>query len=119
MHTWAKRSLQTALVTGGLLMLGTGIASADENVNPDRPASPLDGSVRVPVHMDNNALGTPLGQRNLPSIDKELRVDVNDLTSAVPSTGAATVVAWSAIGTPPVRSAGLTLRSLSMAGRFF
>ncbi len=76
MQTWAKRGLQTALVTGGLLMLGTGIASADEDVNPDRPASPLDGSVRVPVHFDNNALGTPLGQKNLPSIDKELRVSV-------------------------------------------
>lgn len=84
MQTWAKRGLQTALVTGGLLMLGTGIASADENVNPDRPASPLDGSVRVPVHFDNNALGTPLGQKDLPSLDKELRVGVDDLTHAVP-----------------------------------
>ena len=30
MQTWAKRGMQTALVTGGLLMLGTGIASANE-----------------------------------------------------------------------------------------
>ncbi|HVV22324.1 MAG TPA: PE-PGRS family protein, partial [Pseudonocardiaceae bacterium] len=61
MQTWAKRGLQTALVTGGLLMLGTGIASANENVNPDRPASPIDGGVSVPVHVDDNAVGTPLG----------------------------------------------------------
>ena len=90
MQTWAKRGLQTALVTGGLLMLGTGIASADEDVNPDRPASPLDGSVRVPVHLDNNALGTPLGQRYLPSLDKELRVSVKELTHAVPMAHPAT-----------------------------
>ena len=31
MQTWAKRGVQTALVTGGLLMLGTSIASAAEN----------------------------------------------------------------------------------------
>lgn len=37
MQTWAKRGIQTALVTGGLLMLGTGIASADEGGNPDSP----------------------------------------------------------------------------------
>ncbi|GAB3438069.1 hypothetical protein [Actinophytocola sediminis] len=42
MQTWARRGIQTALVTGGVLMLGTGIASADEDVNPDKPASPVD-----------------------------------------------------------------------------
>jgi trimeric autotransporter adhesin len=92
MQTWARRGLQTALITGGLLMLGTGIASADEDVNPDRPASPLDGSVRVPVHLDNNALGTPLGQKNLPVIDKEVRVDTGALTGAVPAVGKAAPV---------------------------
>jgi hypothetical protein len=66
MHSWAKRGLQTALVTGGLLMLGTGIASADENVNPDTPASPLDLNVTVPLDVSNNAIGTPLGQLNVP-----------------------------------------------------
>lgn len=59
MQTWAKRGLQTALVTGGLLMLGTGIASADENVNPDAPASPLDLNVTAPIQEANNAVGTP------------------------------------------------------------
>ncbi len=84
MQTWARRGLQTALVTGGLLMLGTGIASADEDVNPDRPASPLDGSVNVPVHIDNNVLGTPLGQKALPGYHKDVRVSPTELTGAAP-----------------------------------
>ena len=66
MQTWAKRGLQTALVTGGLLMLGTGIASADENVSPDTPAGPVDVAVTVPVEIDNNALGLPGGQVDSP-----------------------------------------------------
>ncbi|WP_439385070.1 PE-PGRS family protein [Amycolatopsis lexingtonensis] len=72
MQTWAKRGLQTALVTGGLLMLGTGIASADENVNPDAPASPLDLNVTVPIQEANNAVGTPFGQLDLPAGQTEL-----------------------------------------------
>ncbi|ONI82181.1 hypothetical protein ALI22I_39260 [Saccharothrix sp. ALI-22-I] len=72
MQTWAKRGLQTALVTGGLLMLGTGIASAQENVNPDSPPNPLDAKVRVPVDVDHNNLGTPAGNRDLPSFHREV-----------------------------------------------
>ncbi len=72
MQSWAKRGLQTALVTGGLLMLGTGIASADEHVNPDTPASPLDLNVTVPVDIDNNAVGTPLGQVDVPGYQGEV-----------------------------------------------
>jgi hypothetical protein len=72
MQSWAKRGLQTALVTGGLLMLGTGIASANERVNPDLPASPLDLNVTVPVQIADNALGTPFGQVNLPGHTGEL-----------------------------------------------
>jgi glycine cleavage system pyridoxal-binding protein P len=74
MQTWAKRGLQTALVTGGLLMLGTGIASADENVNPDAPASPLDLNVTAPIQEANNAVGTPLGQLDLPAGQPEQAV---------------------------------------------
>ncbi|MEU0530554.1 beta strand repeat-containing protein [Amycolatopsis tolypomycina] len=81
MQTWAKRGLQTAFVTGGLLMLGTGIASADENVNPDTPASPLDLNVTVPIQEANNAVGTPFGQLDLPAGQTEL--------STKPVTGAA------------------------------
>lgn len=50
MHTWVRRGLRTALVTGGLLMLGTGIASADENVNPDQPPSPVDAGASSSVN---------------------------------------------------------------------
>src|SRR3979409_268999 len=56
MQSWATRGLQTALVTGGLLMLGTGIASADEKVNPDTPASPLDLNVTAPILAASNAI---------------------------------------------------------------
>ncbi|MTD56182.1 beta strand repeat-containing protein [Amycolatopsis pithecellobii] len=72
MQTWAKRGIQTALVTGGLLMLGTGIASADENVNPDTPAGPLDLTVSVPVDISKNAVGTLGKQVNLPEVHKEI-----------------------------------------------
>jgi hypothetical protein len=65
MQSWAKRGLQTALVTGGLLMLGTGIACADENIDPDIPASLLDLNVTVPYTIADNALGTPVGQSDL------------------------------------------------------
>ncbi|HYS36257.1 MAG TPA: hypothetical protein VEO01_11555, partial [Pseudonocardiaceae bacterium] len=87
MQTWAKRGLQTALVTGGLLMLGTGIASANENVNPDRPASPIDGGVGMGLHMDNNAVGTPLGQVRAPAVDRS--VGTGDVTGALPAAGVA------------------------------
>ncbi|WP_367133948.1 beta strand repeat-containing protein [Saccharothrix sp. HUAS TT1] len=72
MQTWAKRGLQTALVTGGLLMLGTGIASAQENVNPDAKPNPLDAKVRVPVDVDHNNLGTLAGNHDLPAIHQEI-----------------------------------------------
>jgi trimeric autotransporter adhesin len=85
MQTWAKRGLQTALVTGGLLMLGTGIASADEDVNPDKPASPLAGSVTAPVHMDKNEVGSPLGSHPLPKLHKDAVVRTSDLTGTVPT----------------------------------
>src|SRR2546429_6522382 len=73
MQTWAKRGIQTALVTGGLLMLGTGIASADEDVNPDKPASPLDGSLSIPVNIQNNSIGSPLGQLDVPNVSREVK----------------------------------------------
>jgi trimeric autotransporter adhesin len=85
MQTWAKRGLQTALVTGGLLMLGTGIASADEDVNPDAPPSPMDGSVTVPVHLDNNAVGEPLGSKTVPGVHKDVSVRASDATGKLPT----------------------------------
>ncbi|SFA80568.1 hypothetical protein SAMN05216266_101543 [Amycolatopsis marina] len=95
MQTWAKRGIQTALVTGGLLMLGTGIASADENVNPDSPAGPLDLNVNVPVQIDKNAVGTPLGQINTPGFEGEISTDpvTKPLKEAARSTSVAGEVA--------------------------
>ncbi|ASR38786.1 hypothetical protein BAY61_31545 [Prauserella marina] len=72
MQTWAKRGIQTALVTGGLLMLGTGIASADEKVDPDTPAGPLDVEASFPVEIDDNAVGIPGQQVDLPSHHNEI-----------------------------------------------
>lgn len=81
MHTWVRRGLQTALVTGGLLMLGTGIASADENVNPDQPPSPVDAGVSVPTDIGHNAIGTPFGQFDGPSVHRN--VSTGDVTGGV------------------------------------
>src|SRR6266571_3462101 len=75
MHTWAKRGLQTALVTGGLFMLGTGIASAQDNVHPDVKPTGIDGLVNaspqagtapapladVPMQLKRNDVNTPVG----------------------------------------------------------
>lgn len=69
MQSWAKRGLQTALVTGGLLMLVTGIASADETVSPDAAPSPIDLNVNIPLEMKANGVGTPLGQLDLPEFE--------------------------------------------------
>ncbi|MEV6640595.1 hypothetical protein [Amycolatopsis sp. NPDC051371] len=48
MRIQTKRTLQVALVSGGLLVVGTGSASAAETVNPDVPASPVDQLVTNP-----------------------------------------------------------------------
>ncbi|WP_158879608.1 beta strand repeat-containing protein [Amycolatopsis anabasis] len=83
MQTWAKRGLQTALVTGGLLMLGTGIASADERVaGPDQPAGPLDVTLGAPLQFKDNALGLPVvGTVKLP--DAEVPLSTKPLTAPV------------------------------------
>jgi len=76
MQTWAKRGIQSALVTGGLLMLGTGIASAQENVNPDAAPSTIDGGITVPIDMEKNAVGLPVAsQRELPEFHREISDD--------------------------------------------
>ncbi|HET6499257.1 MAG TPA: hypothetical protein VFG87_00715 [Amycolatopsis sp.] len=72
MQTWAKRGIQTALVTGGLLMLGTGIASADENVSPDSPAGPVDVNASVPIDISKNAVGTLGKQVTIPGVRQEV-----------------------------------------------
>ncbi|WP_410671411.1 hypothetical protein [Amycolatopsis sp. cmx-4-68] len=48
MRIQTKLTLQVALASGALLMVGTGSASAAETVNPDVPDSPLDQLVAQP-----------------------------------------------------------------------
>jgi len=72
MQTWAKRGLQAALLTGGMIAVGAGIANASEA----QPAHPLgvpatdlvDVNVKVPIHEANNQLGTVLGKTDLPAV---------------------------------------------------
>jgi len=90
MQTWAKRGIQSAFVTGGLLMLGTGIASAQENVNPDAAPSPVDVGVSVPMKVDQNNLGTPVKSLNVPKVERTISTD--RVTSAVPTRTAAPAV---------------------------
>ncbi|RZS44741.1 hypothetical protein EV193_101618 [Herbihabitans rhizosphaerae] len=110
MHIWTRRGLQTALLTGGLLMLGTGIASADDSVDPDRPASPLDGGITVPLDIGDNAMGTPTGQMNLPEYRGELstRQVTDPVRTAAPARSQATPsVKPSPKPMKPVRSKGI------------
>ncbi|RSN16435.1 hypothetical protein DMC63_23130 [Streptomyces sp. WAC 05977] len=49
MQNWVKFVVRTTLVSGGLLMVGPGVASATENVDPDLPASLVDQQVVTPA----------------------------------------------------------------------
>jgi hypothetical protein len=82
MQTWAKRGIQSALVTGGLLMLGTGIASAQENINPDAAPSTIDGGITVPIDVEHNSFSTPEDQREVPEFHRE--IDTNPPASTNP-----------------------------------
>ncbi|MBK1784603.1 beta strand repeat-containing protein [Prauserella cavernicola] len=110
MQTWAKRGIQTALVTGGLLMLGTGIASANETVaDPDTPAGPLDLNLSVPYQIKDNAVGTPLGQVNLPGHEGEISTkpvtDIVNKATAPVQKAAAPVSKAAAPATAPLNKA--------------
>ncbi|WP_394614796.1 beta strand repeat-containing protein [Lentzea sp. JNUCC 0626] len=102
MQTWAKRGLQTAFVTGGLLMLGTGIASAQENVDPDAAPPAVDVAASVPLKADQNKLATPVREITLPKVDRTISTD--RVTSAVPTRTA------SPVANPLVRQAGERLQ---------
>ncbi|MGY1706165.1 hypothetical protein ACI79C_16495 [Geodermatophilus sp. SYSU D00697] len=56
MNTWVQRGLRTALLTGGLLAAGAGVAAADEN---DVTADVLGVTATVPVE-DGALLQTPV-----------------------------------------------------------
>ncbi|MGH3434271.1 MAG: hypothetical protein ACRDQB_15685 [Thermocrispum sp.] len=66
MQYWAKRGLQTAMVTGGLFMLGNGIAAADENVVPD--ITPLDGVASAPAAPDVDLPDNPVNPGEITSM---------------------------------------------------
>ncbi|SEP70710.1 Small secreted domain [Lentzea xinjiangensis] len=106
MQTWAKRGLQTAFVTGGLLMLGTGIASAQENVDPDAAPSAVDVAASIPVKADQNTIGTPARELNVPKIDRTVSTD--RVTSAVPTRTAAPVA------NPLIRQTGERLKGTAL-----
>ncbi|GLY48293.1 chaplin family protein [Lentzea sp. NBRC 102530] len=108
MQTWAKRGLQTAFVTGGLLMLGTGIASAQENVDPDAAPPAVDVAASVPLKADQNKLATPVKEITLPKVDRTISTD--RVTSAVPTRTAAPVA------NPLVRQAGERLQGTALQG---
>ncbi|GAA1033206.1 MULTISPECIES: beta strand repeat-containing protein [Amycolatopsis] len=97
MHIWVKRGMQTALVSGGLFVLGTGVASAAES--PDAPANPIDAGVTVPIDIGDNVLGTPAGQTKLPGYQGEVSTKTltNPLQQALkPKTSSAAKPATSA-----------------------
>ncbi|WP_100498946.1 hypothetical protein [Geodermatophilus chilensis] len=56
MNRWVQRGLRTALLTGGLLAAGAGVAAADEN---DLSADVLGATATVPVREDAT-VGTPV-----------------------------------------------------------
>ncbi len=69
MNAWLKRGLQVAVLSGGLLVLGAGLASADETTINDDVAADVSVSVgdttliSVPVDISGNAI-TLLGDDN-------------------------------------------------------
>ncbi|WP_369132602.1 hypothetical protein [Modestobacter sp. I12A-02662] len=83
MNVWITRALQTGLLAGGLLAVGTGVAAADDRL--------LD--VTVPVTVTDNALavlgtapgGTP-AELPLPDVSGAVAVDLGVVTAAVPVT---------------------------------
>ncbi|MBV8931001.1 MAG: hypothetical protein JO285_00355, partial [Kutzneria sp.] len=78
MQTWAKRGFQAALVTGGMLVLGAGIANASEDtpsVNPlgvPMNANFIDVDASIPVKAQSNQIGTPVGPLNTPGVQQSV-----------------------------------------------
>lgn len=95
MRIWAKRGIQAALVTGGMIALGTGVANAGgcDATCPPMPHGSVDGSapagllsgpgVDVPIHAANNKIGTPLGEIAPPPIHNE-QIKTGPLGKLVP-----------------------------------
>ncbi|HEX6341912.1 hypothetical protein [Umezawaea sp.] len=84
-------------------MLGTGIASAQENVNPDAPPSTIDGGIQVPIDIAHTAFGAAEGQNEAAEFNRDApsarttstnplirnsaeRADANHTTRSTPAT---------------------------------
>ncbi|MCX2948457.1 chaplin family protein [Lentzea sp. NEAU-D7] len=83
-------------------MLGTGIASAQENVDPDAAPSAVDVAAAIPIKADQNKLATPVKEVTVPKVDRAISTD--RVTNAVPTRTAAPVA------NPLVRQAGERLQ---------
>ncbi|KZB83419.1 hypothetical protein [Amycolatopsis regifaucium] len=91
MQNWVKYILQTTLATGSLLMLGTGIASAAENVDPDLPASPLDQFVDPAISGLTEAVRQAQPLQQLDTADEDslqpaVTAAMTDVPAAIPPT---------------------------------
>jgi hypothetical protein len=105
MNVWMTRALRTAVFTGGLLAVGTGIASADDSTT----------DVTVPVTVTDNALavlGTAPGndtpaEITPPALSGSVAVDLGAATASVPVTlaGNAADVAGLDAAQPPAPTA--------------
>jgi hypothetical protein len=83
MKVWMKRTLQTGLFTGGLLALGTGIASADEStIDVTAPVAITDNAVAV---LGTAPEDTP-AEITLPALSGTVAVDLGVVTASVPVT---------------------------------
>jgi hypothetical protein len=83
MNVWMTRALRTAVFTGGLVAVGTGIASADDSTT----------DVTVPVTVTDNTLavlGTAPGDTpaeiTLPAVSGTVAADLGAATASVPVT---------------------------------
>ncbi|MFD9702737.1 beta strand repeat-containing protein [Lentzea sp. NPDC059081] len=87
-------------------MLGTGIASAQENVDPDAAPPAVDVAASIPVKADQNKLATPVKEVTLPKVDRTISTD--RVTSVVPTRTAAPVA------NPLIRQAGERLQGTAL-----
>ncbi|MGW1682131.1 hypothetical protein [Saccharopolyspora sp. NPDC002376] len=88
MQTWAKRGVQAALVTGGMLAVGSGVASADQAC-PERPTSPLGEPVNAlgQLGADGRCLSDDLfpenAQVNVPLVESRAAHQVTALAGTL------------------------------------
>jgi hypothetical protein len=70
---WWKRGLAAGALAGGFGLVCSGFAHAEGGYTEDgKYLLPASGSVTVPVTARANAIGTPLGQLNLPEISTQV-----------------------------------------------